>query len=83
MGNNGEEHKNFAAARATHLFDQVKDQIKGALDQIAAMRREASAAALQMPEDIRQQIIALRQQLHDKGIPWEAIDATAGLEAPD
>jgi hypothetical protein len=37
-----------------------------------------------MPEDIRRQLMAVRQQIHVcGGVPWELIDATPGLEPPD
>jgi hypothetical protein len=33
-----------------------------------------------MPEDIRQQILTLRQTLREAGLPEETIDATPGLD---
>jgi hypothetical protein len=50
----------------------------------AALRKAAEEAGYEMPEDIRRQLMAVRQQIHVcGGVPWELIDATPGLEPPD
>lgn len=54
--------------------------LRSGLNMIAEGRREAREAGLELPEDIREQVLSLRRTLHDAGLPWETIDATPGLE---
>ncbi|OBG20574.1 hypothetical protein [Mycobacterium sp. 852002-51057_SCH5723018] len=67
-----------AKAKATHLWDNMT----AGLQQIAEVRKEAEEAGLEMPDDVRQQLVGIRQLLHDNGLPWEEIDATPGLHLP-
>ncbi|TAM63540.1 hypothetical protein [Mycobacterium sp.] len=70
--------QNFTAegAEAKAQFDLLAEQ----LSNIAAMRRQLDDS--EMPEDVRQMILGLRQTLCEAGLPEEMIDETAGLELP-
>ncbi|MCA2244753.1 hypothetical protein JF781_20545 [Mycobacterium sp. WUMAC-067] len=50
------------------------------MDDLAEMRRQVDDS--EMPEDLRQIILNLRQILREEGFSEEMIDETRGLEAP-
>lgn len=55
-------------------------QLREQLDDLAEMRRQVDDS--EMPEDLRQIILNLRQILREEGFSEEMIDETRGLEAP-
>lgn len=54
--------------------------LQGQLDDLARMRRQLGDA--EMPEDVRQTILRIRQMLREAGLTDEMIDARPGLELP-
>lgn len=62
---------------------QVWQELHQAQLILAALRKATEDAGWEMPEDIRRQLMEVRQQIHVNGVPWELIDAMPGLEPPD
>jgi hypothetical protein len=66
--------------QATH----IEQELRFAALRFAALRKAMQDAGWEIPQDIRRQLMALRQQIHVvTGTPWELIDATPGLEPLD
>ena len=68
-----------AHARATHLFDQVA----AALQQFAATRRAMKLAGIEMPDNVRAELLAVRRLLHNGGLSQAMIDTMPGLQLPE
>ena len=62
--------------------EQLLQELRQAALGFAALRKAMEDADWGMPEDIRRQLMALRQQIHVYGVPWEVIDAMPGLALP-
>jgi DNA-binding FrmR family transcriptional regulator len=62
--------------------EQLLQQLRQAQLGFAALRKAMEDAGLEMPEDVRQQLMAVRQQIRIHGVPGELIDTMPGLEPP-
>jgi len=62
---------------------QIWQELRFAALRFASLHKAAEDAGWEIPDEIRRQLIALRQQFHVDGVPWELVDATPGLEPPD
>ena len=58
-------------------------QLHEAIGQIAAVREEARARGLEMPEHVKAMIRRMRLQLLQSGLSPQQIDSTPGLEPVD
>jgi hypothetical protein len=62
--------------------EQLLQQLRQAQLGFAALRKEMEDAGMEMPEDIRRQLMAVRQQIRVRGMPGELMDTMPGLEPP-
>jgi hypothetical protein len=62
--------------------EQLLQQLRQAQLGFAALRKEMEDAGWEMPEDIRRQLMAVRQQIRVHGMPGELMDTMPGLEPP-
>jgi hypothetical protein len=62
--------------------EQLLQQLRQAQLGFAALRKEMEDAGMEMPEDVRRQLMAVRQQIRVRGMPGELMDTMPGLEPP-